>query len=995
MARIPDSELESLKRDISLVRLAEARGIVLRGHGDNLLGLCPFHDDKEPSFVVSPSKNIWHCLGACKTGGSVVDFVMKSERVSFRLAVEMLRKESPALVASGAGPTSIPKTKPRLEALAVPDEPDAVVLGRVVDHYHAALKESPEALAYLEARGLTHPELVSHFTLGFANRTLGYRLPQRQVNAGEALRAQLIRLGVYRTSGHEHLNGSITIPVFGSEGEVLEMYGRKIRDTKLPPGTPKHLYLPARADGRRGVFNLPAFTEAKRTGKELILCEALLDALTFWCAGFRNVSSAYGTQGFTSELRAAIHEHGIERVILAYDRDDAGDRAAEVLAKDLGRAGLEVFRVLFPKGMDANAYALKVKPAAKSLETALLAATWMAGTRPLAVPDDVIAAEPEVPHDPVTGEILDAPSSSTPLVASSETSEEAGLEEVRREEVRFCFGPRRWRVRGLAQNTSHASLRVNLLVAQGERFFVDTLELYSARHRAAFLKEAAVELDLEERILKSDLGKVVLRLEDLVHAALEAEVDNKEAVVLSPEEHEAAMKLLKDPDLFSRILEAFETSGVVGEETNKLVSYLAAVSRKLDAPLAVVFQSSSAAGKSSLMDAALRFVPDEERVHYSAMTGQSLFYMGEQDLAHKVLAISEEEGAHSASYALKLLQSEGQLTIASTGKDPASGRLRTHEYKVEGPVMIFLTTTAIEVDEELLNRCLVLTVDESKQQTSAIHAQQREGQTLEGLLRKTSRQAVYRLHQNAQRLLEPLFVANPFARSLGFSSQATRSRRDHMKYLTLIRAVALLHQHQRPVQEIEHEGQRIRYIEVLASDIDKADRLAEVVLRQGLDELPPQTRRLLDFLKAWVAEESKKAGIEPDNFRFSRKQVRERTTLGNTQLKMHLHRLEELEHLLVHAGGARRRIVYQLVMPTSEPVAQTQAYDGNWSGSEGLWSGLGRPLVGGGGRPDFPNDSADKTKLVGVSVKTRLPEAEKPAHVARSLVPQNGRAEVR
>ena len=83
----------------------------------------------------------------------------------------------------------------------------------------------------------------------------------------------------------------------------------------------------------------------------------------------------------------------------------------------------------------------------------------------------------------------------------------------------------------------------------------------------------------------------------------------------------------------------------MGEETNKLVGYLAAVSRKLPEPLAIIIQSASAAGKTSLMDAVLAFVPTEERVKYSAMTGQALFYMAETDLKHKVLAVVEEEGA--------------------------------------------------------------------------------------------------------------------------------------------------------------------------------------------------------------------------------------------------------------------------------------------------------------------------------------------------------------
>lgn len=142
--------------------------------------------------------------------------------------------------------------------------------------------------------------------------------------------------------------------------------------------------------------------------------------------------------------------------------------------------------------------------------------------------------------------------------------------------------------------------------------------------------------------------------------------------------------------LLGRILSDFERCGVVGEETNKLVGYLAAVSRKLEEPLAALIQSSSAAGKTALMEAVLAFVPEEDKTKYSAMTGQSLFYMGDADLKHKVLAVVEEEGASRASYALKLLQSEGELTIASTGKDPATGRLVTHEYRVEGPTQLFL-----------------------------------------------------------------------------------------------------------------------------------------------------------------------------------------------------------------------------------------------------------------------------------------------------------------
>ena len=368
------------------------------------------------------------------------------------------------------------------------------------------------------------------------------------------------------------------------------------------------------------------------------------------------------------------------------------------------------------------------------------------------------------------------------------------------------------------------------------------------------------------------------------------------------------------------------------------MGYLAAVSRLLPAPLAVVVQSSSAAGKSSLMEAVLGFVPHEQMVEYSAMTGQALFYMGETDLKHKVLAIVEEQGAQRASYALKLLQSEGVLSIASTGKDPNTGRLITHQYRVEGPVMIFLTTTAIDVDEELLNRCLVLTVNEDREQTQAIHRKQREAQTLEGLFRRQERSEILQLHRNAQRLLRPLPVVNPHALELSFPDAQTRTRRDHMKYLTLIQAIALLHQYQRPVRNAVRNGKSLEYIEATKEDNELAWKLMREVLARSLDELPPQTRRLLLLLDELVTRACAEQKIERSDFRFSRRDVRHYTSWGNTQLKLHLHRLEEHEFLIVHRGGRGQSFVYEL--------DNLYGYDAEKSGSEAEKSAPGRPQAG-------------------------------------------------
>lgn len=508
-------------------------------------------------------------------------------------------------------------------------------------------------------------------------------------------------------------------------------------------------------------------------------------------------------------------------------------------------------------------------------------------------------------------QVLDPSSAlSAPLATSP-----PAVEVVGDDEARFARGPRAYRVRGLARALSAESLKVTLRVSCGERLHIDTLDLYQARLRAAFAKAAALELGESEATIAADLSALVLALEPVQEAAIRGVLSPVESALpaLSEAEEAAGLALLRDPCLVERIVADVEAVGVVGEGVNALVGYLAMTSRLLDRPLAVLIQSTSAAGKSTLMDALLSLMPESQRVHYSAMTGQSLFYIGEGDLRHKILAIAEEEGVRQAAYALKLLQSQGELTIASTGKDPATGRLVTSEYRVEGPVMLCLTTTAIDIDEELLNRCLVLTINESAEQTAAIQQRQRQARTIEGLRAKVRSDGVLSAHRAAQTLLRPLAVVNPYAEALTFASDRVRLRRDHVKYLALIDAIALLHQQQRPVRVLEVDGAAVEYIEVTRGDIQLANRLAHAVLGRSLDELPPQTRRVLASLDAWVREQAQASGAARVDVRFTRRALREALGLSDTQLRVHLDRLVQLEYVRQHSGQNGSLYTYSLL----------------------------------------------------------------------------------
>jgi DNA primase catalytic core len=949
--RIPEADIDRVKRDTDLAALAQSRGVEFKKHGRDLIGRCPFHNDQgTPNFIVSPGKGLWHCM-ACGKAGNAIQFVQQHDGLSFRHAFELLRTGGKAIFT--ARPLTKQSTVPLLPCPLDAEADDVTLFAQVVAYYHERLKSlqtatTATARAYLASRGLDNDELIDRFQIGFADRTLGLRLPNKNRAEGERLRSRLIQLGLWRESGHEHFNGCIVVPFHECEphgpsaGTAVSLYGRRVQRGDL-----KHLYLPG---PHRGLFNPECLTQP-----EIILCEAVFDALTFWVNGFRNVTCLYGTEGFTDDLWEAVKK--VRRVRIAYDADDAGERAAQRDAERFKAHGIEVHRVKFPHGMDANEYACKVKPADKSLALLLNSAAWLGGVR------SVTATATPVKN-------VAAPSSSLVAASVSSLNETAAKEEKaitptapavtssiatsslkQRDEAWFMdLEGREYRVAGLEKTIGTDALKITLRLRAGDRFHLDQLDLCRDSERRRFVERAAEETGLTADLLKRDMGRLLLAVEQ---AQVELSKPTEQAarvVQLSPEEREDALQWLRQPDLLERLRQAFHQAGIIGEETGTLVAYLACVSRKLERPLAVIIQSASAAGKTTLMDAVLNFFPEEERVKYSAMTGQSLYYLGETSLKHKILAVVEEAGAEKASYALKLLQSEGELTIASTGKDPATGKMVTQEYHVEGPVMIFLTTTAIDLDEELQNRCLTLTVDESAEQTGRIHQMQRERRTLAGLVAREERKALLKTLRNAQRLLQPVEVLNPYAPALTFTTGRTRNRRDHEKYLTLIDAIALLHQHQRKAQTLP-SGQP--YIEVTLDDIALANQLAPEVLGRSLDELPPQTRRLLSHIREVVKTKSK------GNLTFSRRELRTACGWSLTQVRVHLERLVDLECLALRHGRLGSQFVYELLLDLDAPEAiahvglidvhlLAHGYKTNLTGSEAGVAGQNGHLAGGG-----------------------------------------------
>jgi hypothetical protein len=218
---------------------------------------------------------------------------------------------------------------------------------------------------------------------------------------------------------------------------------------------------------------------------------------------------------------------------------------------------------------------------------------------------------------------------------------------------------------------------------------------------------------------------------------------------------------------------------------------------------------------------------------------------------------------------------------------------------------MFTTTSPEALDYETRNRFVQVGIDESAEQTRKILVRQREADTLEGVLRREEASVLRRVHQNAQRLLRPLRVVNPYAPRLSYPDERLMMRREQKKYLTLIKAIALLHQHQREVKRARRGDVEVEYVEVVPRDIALANALARQVLGRSLDELAHPTRQLLKHLVDLTARSGART--------FTRHEVRQATGWTDWQVRLHLAQLLDLEYVVLASGRVGKRMTYELL----------------------------------------------------------------------------------
>lgn len=678
---------------------------------------------------------------------------------------------------------------------------------------------------------------------------------------------ELKTLGVLSNNGSERFHGCVVIPILDVEGNITTLYGQTMEGGK-------HIYLLKR---QSGLFNCGTM----KTYPEIIFVGSVIDVLSMEMCGVHNAVSIQNTNGLSERGIKLMKEHGVTKIILLLDGDKPGqDASFEMMGRLSGQ--FSVKNIPLPDNMAPNEYLRKL--GCESLRN--------------------IFSSSDVPQKAATKE-------------EKISIVEAGCKQMANSFSITC-GLRKYQIVGLEKK--QRNLRATVRAEKGGRLHIDTIDFYSAKMRKQLAQDICLSFEELPETVNADIKKLLTVCEaqsdKRTSAFAKAATTDREAQSISLVEKQEAEAFGMSGKLIENVLEDFVKCGLVGEENNKILSYLAMTSRKMEEPLSVLILSSSGAGKTALQDAALDFCPPEDLVKLTSLSARALFYKEKTSLKNKVLAIEEGAGAEQASYAIRNLISSDSLTSEVAIRDPQTGKLTTMTNTVEGPASVFCTTTNPEVDPETRSRFLVTGIDESREQTRRILEFQRQRHSVEGLKDNLEIEKILRIHRNFQRLLKPVKVVNPLVDKLGYADDRLQGRRAQPQYLNLISTVAFLRQMRKQVRLCNMNGglgaevkKAIEFIEVDEKDIELGNRLALEILGKTLDELSIPARDLLGQLEKMIGDkfcELRKCNpgtsLRKSDIGFSRREVREFTGWTQTRLRTHLKELIDLEYVLVDGG---------------------------------------------------------------------------------------------
>jgi DNA primase/energy-coupling factor transporter ATP-binding protein EcfA2 len=811
---------------------------------------CPFHPDKTPSLQVYPQTNTYCCFSSnCTAGtGDTIQFIQLMEKCSKHEALV----KAAALCGGGStplrSPTSTPAEKLFTESGVLEKE---AVLGKVFSYCKRALALTREAAQYLQGRGIDYRQHEIGYNSGALHRD----------NKQQHLVNSLVSYGLIkpRPAGGYNVwaKDCIIFPLRNAEHTIVSLYGRSTTNNS----DQRHFYL----GGREGLY--PGYPKAATT--KLILVESIIDAVSLLqqrdLTLQYNVLALYGTNGLTDEHnRAILSCKHLEEIIFMLNGDEAGEAATakhySILHKLL--PAIKLTKVAVPEGEDVNSL-LQTHDDPKILVDLIESRK-----------EFFLSTEPERPAQKAMAGPALQPSVGKLIITNPELLVYDNCELL----ITVLGGVK---LAGLDR------LRVTLKVEHKAISCVPirhNLDLYHHAQTEQLVNQIAGRFDSSAQATTQVIAALTSALENYRASRIESlQARAIERPVLSPAERQAAINYLQQANLLARTNEDIGRSGMVGEETNRLIAYLVYSSRKLSAPLHLLFLGSSGSGKTWLQEKVSELIPPEDKIEITQITENAFYYFGRDELKHKLLLIEDLDGAQTSLYPLRELQSKRRISKTVTLKD-SKGNLKTITLTVEGPVSVSGCTTQEKVYEDNANRCLLLYIDGSKEQDRRILDYQTKAAA--GQIDREGELHIRRQLQLVQRVLAPVQVINPYAHYLQLPEQVFKPRRTMSLLLAFIEAITFYHQYQRPVKR---DGHGHPYIESTVADIEAAFTLLKEVLFSKSDELTKASRSFLEGLKDWLQAQGKAS--------FNAREIRLHLRLAPTTVKRYLLELQRYGYL--------------------------------------------------------------------------------------------------
>ncbi|NQZ51974.1 MAG: hypothetical protein HRT95_17910 [Moritella sp.] len=381
------------------------------------------------------------------------------------------------------------------------------------------------------------------------------------------------------------------------------------------------------------------------------------------------------------------------------------------------------------------------------------------------------------------------------------------------------------------------------------------LDLYNDTQTEKLIRKTAEKLEIGTSVIAASLAELTEQLEAYRLDQIKKSEANTQIIskVLSAQERKDAENFLKSKPLMQLTGEMIGKSGMIGEESNRLLMYLIFTSRKLNQPLHIVSLGASGTGKTHLQEKVGELIPEEDKIEITVLSENAFYYFGQRELKNKLILIEDLDGAESSLYPLRELQSKKRISKTIAHKN-TKGETRTIHLVVEGPVSVSGCTTQEQIYEDNANRSFLIYLDESKEQDNRIMEYQRKLSA--GKTNGEQEEAAQELMQNCQRILQPIKVINPFAELLSIPEEVLKPRRTNNHYLQFIEVITYYHQFQREPKVNEETGEM--YIETTLEDVAAANELLKEILLRKSDELTGACRNYLEAVKSYLEQENKK-----------------------------------------------------------------------------------------------------------------------------------------